>query len=130
MRIDAEDKTERRNQNGEITKILLCDIWGLDHNSLRLVIRDHVDVNLFCLVSPLSGEITKHPCTGHELKDYLDGENKWKYKFKYFGRLKDRFVGTIDETVLEQMVNIIVYREDLPENPFVFPPKTFVPPEK
>jgi hypothetical protein len=108
----------RRNEKGEITKILLCDIWGLDHNSLRIVIRDHVDQNLFCLVSPLSGQIVKLPCTGAELRAYLDGKNKFQYPFKYFGRAKDFFADLIDQKTRDEMANLLVYREDLPENPF------------
>jgi hypothetical protein len=109
--IDRMELAGRRNSAGEITKILLCDLWGLDHNSIRMVIRGHGDVNLFCLVSVLGGEIVKQPCTGEELRVYLDGDNKFKQKFKYFGRAKDFFSGLIDQEVREQMANLIVFKE-------------------
>lgn len=104
----------RRNSAGEITKILLCDIWGLDHNNPRVVIRGPASAgmeNLFCLVGMMGGEITKQPCTGEELRAYLDGDNPFKQKFRYFGRAKDFFSGLIDQEVREQMANIIVFKE-------------------
>lgn len=101
---------KRRNPSLDITKILLGDLWGLDNNSIRMVIRGHGDVNRFCLVSVLSGEIVKQPCTGEELRAYLDGDNKFKQKFQFFGQAKDFFSALIDAEVREQMADLVVFK--------------------
>jgi hypothetical protein len=73
----------------DIGDIFLTDIWGLDINSLRMIIRSSEDYNKFSLVSISSGEITLTSKTGQELYDYLNGNNKFGAKFKHFGRMKD-----------------------------------------
>ena len=104
---------QRRNSALEITKILLGDLWGLDHNNPRLVIRGPASAgmeNLFCLAGMMGGEITKQPCTGEELRAYLDGDNKFKQKFQYFGRAKDFLDTLIDAEVREQMADLVVFK--------------------
>lgn len=103
-----DDIQYRRNSKSEIIKILICDLWGLNKNSLRMVIRSDSDFNKVCLVSIESGEITHGPSFPEELASYMDGNNKWNAKFKYFGRSKD-LLKPIYGDYISDMADIVVY---------------------
>lgn len=104
----------RRNDKQEITKILLCDIWGLDINSPRLVIRSDSDFNRFCLVSLHSGEITFGPADEILLRNYLDGENKFREKFQFFGSTKPILYNHFKNFGMREtkVANLVVYKNE------------------
>lgn len=100
----------RRNDQLEINKILISDLWGISGKSLRMVIRSDSDFNKVCLVSLESGEITYGASTPEELVAYMDGKNKWNVKFRYFGRMKEILKKYYNDYGSD-MADIVVYKK-------------------
>lgn len=106
----------RRDGYGEITRILLGDLWGLDRNNPRLVARGPASAgmeNHFCMVGLMGGEVTKQPCTAEQLRAYLNGDNQFKKKFKYLGRAKDYLAPLVDQKTRDEMADILVWKEGM-----------------